>query len=166
MVRGPMRCLCCGQEMSTTDLIGFRCDCEKDQWGHPTGCMDCSRCGKHCTCPEGFTREWSEVERRAAAGTLSHQRAAIVGVVVIPPTPTLVEQVAAAAEALVESITNFASYRSGKWQAGGTDNTLDTLSVLVIEWQKDRARQEREEADAARTDNEIAADEFMRATLT
>lgn len=80
-----------------------------------------------------------------------------------PQTP--MEQVAVAAEALVEGITNCVTYSSGKWQAGGKDNTLDTLVVLVVRWQKDRARIEREEADANRTDDEIAADDFMRATL-
>jgi hypothetical protein len=80
-------------------------------------------------------------------------------------TPTLPEQVAAAAEALVEGLTNCVTYASGKWQAGGKDNTLDTLVVLVVRWQKNRARLEQEEAYANRTDDEIAADDFMRDTL-
>lgn len=76
MVAGPMRCLCCGVEMSTTDLIGFRCGCTKDDWGMATMCRDCGKCDRHCHCPEGMARDWAEVQRRAAAGTLSHQRAA------------------------------------------------------------------------------------------
>ena len=80
MVRGPMCCLCCGQEMSTTDLIGFRCGCDKDgPLGMASHCKDCGKCRKHCACPEGFTEDWAEVERRAAAGTLSHQRKALAG---------------------------------------------------------------------------------------
>jgi hypothetical protein len=79
--------------------------------------------------------------------------------------PTPLEHVAAAAEALVEGLTNCVTYSSGKWQAGGKDNTLDTLVVLVVRWQKDRARSEEAEADAARTDDEIAAADFMRDTL-
>ena len=76
MVGGPLRCLCCSKEMSTTDLIGFRCDCTKDEWGMATMCLDCGKCDKHCQCPEGTARDWNEVARRSVAGTLSHQREA------------------------------------------------------------------------------------------
>lgn len=64
MVRGPMRCLCCGAEMSTTDVIGFRCGC--DEMGIRS-CLDCGKCAKHCDCRGGLTTDWAEVQRRADA---------------------------------------------------------------------------------------------------
>lgn len=76
-----------------------------------------------------------------------------------------VVEVARAAEALVEGLTNYVSYSSGKWQAGGAANTLDTLVVLVVRWQKERARIEREQAEATEPQAETDAREFMRATL-
>lgn len=74
MVRGPMRCPCCWEQWSSTDLIGFRCGCDKDEWGFPTSCKDCGKCHAHCVCPEGVARDWAEVQRRSLAGTLHHQR--------------------------------------------------------------------------------------------
>lgn len=78
----------------------------------------------------------------------------------------LVEQVATAAEALVEGLTNCVTYSSGKWQAGGKDNTLDTLVVLVVRWQKERAAFERLLAEEEAPQSETDAREFMRATLS
>lgn len=74
--------------------------------------------------------------------------------------------VAMAAEDLVEGLTNCVSYSSGKWQAGGKDQTLSTLIDSVYAWQKDRARQEREEAEANESQQETDARQFLRDTLS
>lgn len=79
---------------------------------------------------------------------------------------TLELRVARAAEELVEGLTNYVSYSSGKWQAGGAAYSLDKLVVLVTYWQKDRARIEREQAEAQESQEETDAREFTRATLS
>lgn len=73
--------------------------------------------------------------------------------------------VAQAAEALIDGLTNFVSYSSGKWQAGGKDETLGKLHVAVIRWQKARADAEREEAEDALPQEYHDAHQFMRDTL-
>lgn len=76
------------------------------------------------------------------------------------------QRVADAAEELVENLSNFVSYSSGKWQAGGKDNTLSVLVNEVVAWQKARSQQEREEAEANESQQEQDARQFMRDTLT
>jgi hypothetical protein len=78
---------------------------------------------------------------------------------------TPIERAAQAAEALVEGLTYCTSYPSGKWQAGGKDDTLTDLVNAVVDWQKDRARAEREEADATEPQELVDARQFMRDAL-
>ena len=73
--------------------------------------------------------------------------------------------VAQAAEELVEGLTNYVSYSSGKWQAGGAADSMDKLVIAVVSWQKDRVRIEREQADAKESQQETDARQFMRDTL-
>ncbi len=75
------------------------------------------------------------------------------------------QRVADAAEELIEGLSNFVSYSSGKWQAGGKDHTLSILINEVVAWQQDRARQEREQAEAQESQQEQDARQFMRDTL-
>lgn len=74
--------------------------------------------------------------------------------------------VAQAAEALIEGLTNFVAYPSGKWQAGGKDETLGKVHVAVIRWQQARAAVEQEEADDAMPQEYHDARQFMRDTLS
>jgi hypothetical protein len=78
---------------------------------------------------------------------------------------TPIERVAQAAEAVVDGLSNYASYKSGKWQAGGAGDTMDALIVAVVDWQRDRARIEREEAEAQELQAETDARQFMRDAL-
>jgi hypothetical protein len=78
---------------------------------------------------------------------------------------TPIERVAQAAEAVVEGLTNYASYQSRTWQAGGTDDTMDALIVAVVAWQKDRARAEREAADATEPQELTDARQFLNDAL-
>jgi hypothetical protein len=78
---------------------------------------------------------------------------------------TPIERVAQAAEAVVEGLTTYASYTSRKWQAGGTDDTMDALIVAVVAWQKDRARAEREAADATEPQELTDARQFLNDAL-
>jgi hypothetical protein len=74
----PPACACCGAGLTTSGplAIGYACDCTRDQWGWGlVRCLSCLKCAKHCQCPEGPATSWDEVRRRAAAGTLAHQRA-------------------------------------------------------------------------------------------
>jgi hypothetical protein len=74
MVRGYPHCVCCGQPWRTSDNIGPSCDCTQGNHGFGAAtCSACGKCAKHCACPAGYTREWSEVERRRDAGTLPQQ---------------------------------------------------------------------------------------------
>ncbi len=57
--------------------------------------------------------------------------------------------VAQAAEAVTEGLSNYAVFKSGKWQAGGRDDTMQALIVAVVNWQRARSAVEREEADDA-----------------
>lgn len=74
-------------------------------------------------------------------------------------------KVAQTAEALVEGLTNFTEYSSGKWQAGGKDNTLDALNVAVVDWQRARAAVEQEEADDAMPQEWHDNRQFLRDAL-
>lgn len=73
--------------------------------------------------------------------------------------------VAQAAETLIDGLTHYTSYSSGKWQAGGKDDTLDALSVAVVAWQRARAAVERAEADDAMPQEYHDARQFLEDAL-
>ena len=52
---------------------------------------------------------------------------------------------AQAAETLIGELTNFVTYSSGKWQAGGKDETLGKLHLAVNRWQQARKAVEQED---------------------
>jgi hypothetical protein len=73
--------------------------------------------------------------------------------------------VAQAAEVMVEYLTNYVSYSSGKWQAGGKDDSLGRLHVAVIRWQRARNAVEQEEADDAMPQEYHDNRQFLRDAL-
>jgi hypothetical protein len=74
--------------------------------------------------------------------------------------------VAQAAEAVTEGLTNYAVFKSGKWQAGGRDDTMQALIVAVFNWQRARNAVEQEEADDAMPQEWHDNRQFMRDTLS
>ncbi len=70
--------------------------------------------------------------------------------------------VAQAAEKVTEGLSNYAVFKSGKWQAGGRDDTMQALNDAVIHWQQARTAVEREQADDAMPQEWHDHRQFMR----